>query len=209
MLLMDMGLLCLAFMLLWKVSNSSLSRDNALFLSLTLAAIIGRIIFAELPNIQPVSVLILIGGVYLGARRGVAMAILVTLSSNLYLGDGLWTLYQAAGWSMVAISGALLAKWLFDQHNKLSLSRVALITFIWGFVFDWWVSLSVLHSLNSSQFLLYLLQGIPYDLMHAFGNLTFSAWLVPITNSLLDKYKQPNLQNSSETSTPQSLLKMG
>jgi hypothetical protein len=46
-----------------------------------------------------------------------------------------------------------------------------------AFAFDWIVSLSALHSLSGEVFLVYLMAGIPYDLLHAVGNVVFVAWL--------------------------------
>ena len=60
-------------------------------------------------------------------------------------------------------------------------------------MFDFIVSLSVIDgSITFSQFMLYLANGIPYDLMHATGNLAFAAWLTTWFVNLLQH--QPTLE---------------
>ena len=43
-------------------------------------------------------------------------ATLSTLLANMALGQGPWTLYQAIGWSGVALLGRLLRTWLATNH---------------------------------------------------------------------------------------------
>ena len=47
---------------------------------------------------------------------------------------------------------------------------------ICAFLFDIIVSLSVLGTVSLSGFMMYLLNGIPYDILHAVGNVTIAAW---------------------------------
>ena len=62
-----------------------------------------------------------------------------------------------------------------------------------AFLFDIIVSLSIIDgSTTFSQFMIYLANGIPYDLMHALGNLTFAAWLTTWFVKLLQY--QPTLE---------------
>ena len=128
---------------------------------------------SPLPNIQPVTVACLIIGAQLGARRGVAFAVLVTMISNFILGDGIWTIYQATGWSIVAIIGAQ-SKLIID--NKLRLGKLCFLGIISAFLFDFIVSLSIIGTVNTGEFIDYLINGIPYDVVHALGNVTMAAW---------------------------------
>ncbi len=63
--------------------------------SLFLLAIIAsgaRILLSGLPNIMPVTILVIMVGSKYGLQRSIAFVILVTVSSNAVLGDGWWTL---------------------------------------------------------------------------------------------------------------------
>jgi len=44
-------------------------------------------------------------------------------------------------------------------------------------LFNWIVSVSILHSVGFDLFLPYIIAGIPYDLLHVAGNITFMIWL--------------------------------
>ncbi len=103
----DVLLVALAFSLL--VTAPRTSRHDVYLLATFVAAVTAlRVLLQPLPNVQPVTVAALLVGAQLGARRGVAFAVLVTLLSNLLIGDGWWTLFQAIGWGAVAVIGSQL-----------------------------------------------------------------------------------------------------
>lgn len=171
-LVIDVILLSLAF---WMLASPDMKKaSNVLtFVTLITSVSLLRVVMAPLPNIQPVTVAALIIGGQLGARRGVAFAVLVTMISNFIIGDGIWTLYQAIGWSVVAIIGSS-SKIIID--GQLQLNRTFGYAVICAFLFDIIVSLSVLGTVSLSGFMMYLLNGIPYDILHAVGNVTIAAW---------------------------------
>ncbi len=171
-LVIDIILLALAF---WMLASPDMKKVSNILTFVTLVASISllRVVMTPLPNIQPVTVAALIIGAQLGARRGVAFAVLVTMISNFIIGDGIWTLYQAIGWSVVAIIGAY-SKIITD--GQLKLNKTFAYAVICAFLFDFIVSLSVLGTVSVNGFMIYLLNGIPYDLLHAVGNLTIAAW---------------------------------
>ena len=171
-LVIDVILLSLAF---WMLASPDMKKaSNVLtFVTLITSVSLLRVVMAPLPNIQPVTVAALIIGGQLGARRGVAFAVLVTMISNFIIGGGIWTLYQAIGWSVVAIIGSS-SKIIID--GQLQLNRTFGYAVICAFLFDIIVSLSVLGTVSLSGFMMYLLNGIPYDILHAVGNVTIAAW---------------------------------
>ena len=168
----DVVLLALAF---WMLASPDMKKASNILTFVTLITSVSllRVVMTPLPNIQPVTVAALIIGAQLGARRGVAFAVLVTMISNFIIGDGIWTLYQAIGWSVVAIIGSS-SKLIVD--GQLQLNKTFGYAIICAFIFDIIVSLSVLGTVTLSGFMIYLVNGIPYDLLHAVGNLTIAAW---------------------------------
>ena len=171
-LVIDVILLSLAF---WMLASPDMKKaSNVLtFVTLITSVSLLRVVMTPLPNIQPVTVAALIIGAQLGARRGVAFAVLVTMISNFIIGDGIWTLYQATGWSVVAIIGSS-SKIIID--GQLQLNKTFGYAVICAFLFDIIVSLSVLGTVSLSGFMMYVLNGIPYDILHAVGNVTIAAW---------------------------------
>ena len=188
-LVLDVVLLGVVF---WTLLSSTKRRasDVILFVSIIAGVSFLRVIMTPLPNIQPVTVAALLVGAQLGVKRGVSFAILVTMISNFIIGNGIWTLYQALGWSIVAISGAN-AKLVIS--GQLDLKRMFILSVFSAFLFDLIVSLSIIDgSIGLSQFMIYLANGIPYDLMHALGNLTFAAWFGAWFSKILQH--QPTLE---------------
>lgn len=171
-LVIDVILLSLAF---WMLASPDMKKTSNVLTFVTLITSVSllRVVMTPLPNVQPVTVAALIIGAQLGARRGVAFAVLVTMISNFIIGDGIWTLYQAIGWSVVAIIGSS-SKIIID--GQLQLNKTFGYAVICAFLFDIIVSLSVLGTVSLSGFMMYLLNGIPYDILHAVGNVTIAAW---------------------------------
>ena len=175
-------LLCILMALIWSTLKRPFGREMGLFMSYGITAVVGRLLLEGAPNIQPVTILMLLAGAHIGIRRGMALAVLTTLVSNMFLGSGLWTIYQASGWALIALFGGLLSSKLVE-NGRINMWRLASAGLVLGFVFDWWVSLYIFHGDASiSTYLQYLISGLSYDLMHALGNVTFAFWLAPILN---------------------------
>ena len=188
-LILDVVLLGIAFWMLLSTTKKTVP-DIILFASIVAGVSLLRVLMVPLPNVQPVTVAALLVGAQLGAKRGVAFAILVTMITNFIIGNGIWTLYQALGWSLVAIIGA---NYNLVLNGKINYKKVFFASIFTAFLFDIIVSLSIIDgSTTFSQFMIYLANGIPYDLMHALGNLTFAAWLTTWFVKLLQH--QPTLE---------------
>ena len=184
---------------MWKIDSRIESGKTLLSLALVASFCIGgRVLLEPLPNISPVTVMLLIAGAHFGARNGVALAVIVAVVSNLFLGHGLWTLYQALGWSLVAVAGSYMATWLLDSERQISIQRLMMAGFVAGFAFDWFVSLSVLHTQSASYLLPYLAQGLVYDLIHAFGNVAFAAWLGTSVSVSLGRHAEIGMEARSD-----------
>ena len=103
------------------------------------------------------------------------------------LGHGLWTNYQIVAWALVGITAALLRS-QFIQNEKLNIAKLAVFAGFSGFLFDWIVSLSILHTVDTSFFLIYLLNGLPFDLLHAAGNIALVAWFANPLSELITRH---------------------
>jgi prenyltransferase beta subunit len=78
----------------------------------TLAALaaLGRDAFAAVPDVKPITAIVLVSGVAFGAGPGFAVGATGALASNVLLGEGPWTPWQMLGWGLVGVLGALLAR---------------------------------------------------------------------------------------------------
>ena len=201
LMIIDLLILVVALRVMSKGVVDVVTRERMMFLAFATAAILGRWALASVPNVQPVTILVIMGGALLGWRRGVGLALLVTLVTNLQLGSGTWSVFQALGWALAALAGAKLSSTLRDEDGYFRIRPLLITGVIAAFAFDWIVSLSVLPTLtDAGEFFTYLVTGIPYDILHVFGNITFALWLVPSLNLLLNRsgWELPQQQVSSE-----------
>ena len=163
------------------------SRTNRMTLGMLATMVVAmaalRVLMQPLPNVQPITVAALLVGAHLGARRGVAFAILATLLSNLLISHGWWTFFQAAGWAIVAVIGARANP---VQNGQLQLQRLALVSVVSAMVFGFVSTLSLVTSaMTPSAFIVLLGQGLPFDVVHALGNLVFVVWMAPSLHHFL------------------------
>lgn len=175
-LVLDVVLLGAATLLLLADRRLTVHHAVVVF-AMVAAAAAARVLMADLPNVQPVTAMVLLAGATMGARRGIAFAVLVTVLSNAVLGDGIWTVFQAVGWSMVAVVGAR-AHLLVD--GRLRLGRATVFVAILALPFGLVTNLSVLGGGLGLEALPALMwSGLPFDLSHALGNIVVMLWAGP------------------------------
>lgn len=160
------------------------SRELALIAALAAAAAGGRVLFAAVPNVQPLTMVVAVTGVTLGARAGLATGATAALASNVFLGQGPWTPWQMAGWAMVGITAAAGAPLL---RNRYALAAFGLA---WGFLFDWLMDVWAWTSLGAggTSFLALVSTGLWFDVAHAAGNVLIALAAGPTLIRTVDRY---------------------
>ena len=179
--------------LIFADSKVKSKNPGLIFTIIIVLAVSGRLLLDPIPNVQPVTFLAIMIGIYFGISYSIAFATIVTLSSNVMLEHGIWSNYQIIGWALIGILAALLRN-QFIQNEKLNITNLAIFAVFSGFLFNWIVSLSILHNVETSFFFVYLLNGVPFDLLHAGGNVVFVAWLANPLSELMNRHT--NLKNS-------------
>ncbi|MER3410504.1 MAG: ECF transporter S component, partial [Thermoleophilia bacterium] len=91
----------------WLESGPGSAAEIALIGALGGIAAAGRVLFAAIPGVQPVTVITIAAGAGLSARAGIAVGAVAALVSNLFLGQGPWTPWQMLGWGACGAAGAL------------------------------------------------------------------------------------------------------
>ena len=163
------------------------AREVALVGSFGAAAAAGRVLFAAIPNVQPVTTMTACAGIALGPRAGAAVGGLAALVSNGFLGQGPWTPWQMLAWGLVGGTGGAAGPLLRRR-------RLALIVFcgLWGFLFDAILNVVDLATFGPSwtwqAFWALEGRGLPFDVAHATGNVVLAAVAGPVLIRLLDRY---------------------
>jgi len=162
------------------------SRELSLVAALAAAAAAGRVLFAFVPNVQPVTIIVAVTGATLGPRAGLATGGAAALVSNAFLGQGPWTPWQMIGWGLVGASAAPLGRLL---RNRYALAAFGIV---WGFLFDWLLDIWAWSALGPSadvhSFLALAATGLPFDIAHATGNAVLALVAGPTLFRMLDRY---------------------
>lgn len=76
----------------------------------------GRVLFAPIPDVKPVSAIAIVAGATLGRESGFMVGALAALVSNFFFGQGAWTPLQMYAWGLVGyLSGVLADAGAFPQ----------------------------------------------------------------------------------------------
>jgi energy-coupling factor transport system substrate-specific component len=169
----------------WLESGVDSSKELVLVATLAAAAAAGRVLFAAIPNVQPLTVTAVVAGVALGPRAGMTVGGLAALVSNFYLGQGAYTPWQMLAWGACGLLGGLAAP-LLRRRVPLAVTCFAL-----GFAFDafmdvWeWLSF---YPHTWQAFTALYVRGIWFDAAHATGNFVLALAVGPELRRLLERY---------------------
>ena len=170
----------------WFESGHDSTRELAVVATLAGAAAAGRVLFAAVPGVQPVTVIAVVAGATLGARAGAATGALAAFASNFFLGQGVWTPQQMLGWGACGVAGALLSPVIRSRWS------LAAVTAVLGFAFSmsmdvwlWWGFFP--HTLPS--LVAVLARGLWFDVAHAAGNVVIALAAGPELRRLLERYR--------------------
>ncbi|KGP93169.1 metal ABC transporter permease [Pontibacillus chungwhensis BH030062] len=152
-------------------------------------ATVGRFLFSFYPNVQPVTAIIIICGIWLGPLYSVVLAVVTTVLSNLLLGMGIWTLPQIVSWSLIG----LLAGWLGKYRHVIPTYIYAAFAGVSGYFFGF--MMAVTYGQVGNHFFAYWLSSLPFDTYHAVGNVVFMIVLYPVLSRLFKQYENKNIQS--------------
>ncbi len=163
------------------------SREVAVVGALAAMAAAGRVLFAAVPGVQPVTFVAILAGYVFGAEPGFMVGALAALLSNIFLGQGPWTPWQMLAWGLAGVSGGLLSA---AMRGRLRKAPIAALCTAWGFLFGWtmnfWFWLSFVYPLTMKSYVTANITSFWFDLLHAAGNLMFAVVLtVPVATMLM------------------------
>lgn len=146
---------------------------------LAAVAATGRIVFAAVPDVKPVSAIAIVAGVALGRRNGFMVGSLAALVSNMFFGQGVWTPWQMYAWGLVGYLAGVLA-----DHGALE-SRPALYAYgfasalLYGLLLNGWYVLGFVRPLTVPAVIAAFVAGLPWDCLHGVATVGFllAIWL--------------------------------
>ena len=138
-----------------------------------------KVAMAALPNIEPVSLLVMVFAAVFGMKCLYPVYLYVIMELLIY-GIGTWNLNYLYVWAVLAVAACLLRKmghplgWallsgVFGLSFGLLCAPVDFLLGDWGFVVSKWIS------------------GIPFDLAHCAGNFVIALLLFKPLRNLTEK----------------------
>lgn len=177
---------CVAALLLAFENHRPSARDLMPVMVLVATASLGRVVFSFVPQVQPVTVLVLCAGISLGPVQGFITGALSAVVSNLMLGMGPWTLWQMLGWGVIGLLGGGMKR--FRLRQKWLVCVLALISgFLYGWIVDIWTVAFYGEGISLELFLTVYGAATLFNLIHGVGNLIFALLLYPTVCRKLDR----------------------
>ncbi|WP_290756879.1 MULTISPECIES: ECF transporter S component [unclassified Exiguobacterium] len=151
---------------------------------ITAAAIVGRLLFSSLPNIQPATAIVLLVAVFVHPIAGAISGMLVVVLTSLFLGSGPFVLFQALAYATIASLG-----FVPFLRYRIVLTGYG---FLAGFLYGWVSNLGflVLTGFSWQAFLTLLVAGGTFDMLHGFSNAIFIWILFPIFLRIMHSFDE-------------------
>jgi energy-coupling factor transport system substrate-specific component len=170
--------------LVWLEAGTTSAKELAVIGTLAGVAAAGRILFAPIPGVQPVTVIALVAGVSLGARAGIGVGALAALASNFALGQGVWTPWQMLGWGLCGAVGAAAAALL---QRRLPLAVTACVLGLaFSALMDLWLWFSF-YPHTWQALAATMARGFPFGVAHAAGNFVLALLVGSELRRVLDR----------------------
>ena len=142
---------------------------------LAAVAAAGRVLFAPVPNVKPVSAIAIVAGAALGRRSGFVVGALAALLSNLFFGQGPWTPWQMYAWGLVGyVAGVLGEKGLLSRAPVLY-GWGFLSALVYGLILNGYHVLGYVHPLTWPAVLAACAASLPLDVTHGVATVAFLA----------------------------------
>ena len=172
--LLVVSLVVVLFMAGYEASRPAL-RQVVHTATMGAVAAAGRILFAPVPDVKPVSAIVIVAGATLGRRNGFMVGAIAALVSNMFFGQGIWTPWQAYAWGLMGyVAGVLADAGAF--HRKWVLYLYAFVAPLgYGLVLNGFYVLGYVRPLTWVGVLAAFAAGLPLDLVHAVATVGFLA----------------------------------
>lgn len=165
---------------------------------MVVVASIGRIIFGFIPNVQPVTVIVILMGLCYNAESGLLTGVLSALVSNMVMGQGPWTLWQMLAWGLIGLLAGILGKIKPLKNVKFAVFYSVIAAFLFSIITDTWTVLTLAEGLTLGGALSVFGAGIAFNIPHAIFNGVLCAIIFKPMDKRLGRIKQKFTDNIDE-----------
>ena len=165
------------------------AREIVMISVLCAIGVAGRLAFYMLPEFKPITAIVIITGVSLGAESGFLVGAVTMLVSNMIFGQGPWTPWQMFALGIIGcLSGIIFRK----RKNRPNVIMLAVYGFlaavvIYGGIMNPAAAVMAHARLNKATLISYYVTGFPIDLVNGVATLIFT---ILLTNPMMDKIER-------------------
>ena len=154
-------------------------RELVLFAVLGAMTFAAKFVMSFLPNIEPVSLMVMLFAVVFG-RKWVYPVYLYVLMEILFYGINLWNINYLYVWAVLAVAACCLRK----MQGRLGW---ALLSGVFGLLFGALCGIVDVFAGGFPYAISKWVSGIPYDILHCAGNFVISLLLFQPMRNLMEK----------------------
>lgn len=161
-------------------SGNRRARDIMPIVIMTALAVAGRLIFAPVPSVKPIYAIVIMAGLCFGREEGFLTGSLSMLVSNIFFGQGPWTLWQMFCMGLVGYLAGVLGNHGLLKHRRTMIAFGFAAALLYGFLMDTWTLAGFVEDMSAGSALATYAAGAVKNLTAAVATAVF---LAPIAQS--------------------------
>ena len=149
-----------------------------------------KLVFEPLPNIHPVTMLIMVYTIVFRWKALIPTYVFVIIFGAFY-GFGIWWIPYLYVWAAYVVLTMLLPK---NMPTKAALVVYPIVCGFFGLIYGilYAPGQALLFGYNASQTLKWIAAGLPFDALHALGNLGLGLLILPLSELMKKLYSKIN-----------------
>ncbi len=179
---------CISFFVSFEKREKNTQRIVILAVMVALS-VVGRFAFSYVPFFKPVTAIVMICGIYMGAEAGFLCGALSAFISNFIFMQGPWTPFQMFIWGAIGFMASLTSPLL--KKNKIALSiGGALAGVVYSMFMDIWTVLWWDSTFSLSRYAAAITTALPITAIYAVSNVIFLLLLTQPIGKKLERIKK-------------------
>lgn len=169
-------------------------REILLIAVMAAIAVVGRAAFFMIPQFKPVSAIVIITGISLGAEAGFLTGAVAGFVSNFFFGQGPWTPFQMFAFGIIGFLAGLL---FCGKKGRLARNKIVMCAYggiatlvIYGFIMDTSTVLSFAADFQWDSILAVYMSGLPFNIIHGISTIIFLWFLGTPFEKKLERVKK-------------------
>ena len=164
-------------------------RETMPVVVLAALAAAGRILFAPIPDVKPVSAIVIVAGAAFGRQAGFMVGALAALVSNFFFGQGAWTPWQMYAWGLIGWLAGVLAQTGVFRRGWTVYVFGFFSGLLYGFLLNLWSMLGFYHPQTFAEALGIWALAVPLDILHGISTVAFLVLLWAPWHRKLERLK--------------------